>query len=75
MASESSAKAGSNAFRGNGASWCLALRAESRKEDRDEGRRGVVGLDVREREFGRLAASLGVVDILRRCLAPIQIID
>ncbi|KAH8670473.1 hypothetical protein BGZ61DRAFT_459437 [Ilyonectria robusta] len=53
MASESSAKAGSNAFRGNGASPSPALRAESRKEERDEGRSGVVGRDVRERELER----------------------
>ncbi|KAH6989451.1 hypothetical protein BKA56DRAFT_575809 [Ilyonectria sp. MPI-CAGE-AT-0026] len=53
MASDSSAKAGSNAFRGNGASPSPALRAESRKEERDEGRSGVVGRDVRERELER----------------------
>lgn len=64
MASESSAKAGSNAFSGNGASCSPAPRADSRKDDRDEGRSGVVGRDVREREFERLLGSRGVVDIL-----------
>lgn len=50
-ASESSAKAGSNVFSGNeAASPCTLLRAESRNEERDEGRRGVVG---REREVER----------------------
>ena len=68
MASDSSANAGSNAFNGNGASWSPAPRAESRKEDRDEGRRGVVGLDVRERELERLLVSIGVVDMLRLCV-------
>lgn len=64
MASESSAKAGSNAFNGKGESWSPAPRAESRNEDRDEGLRGVVGRDVRERELERLWVSMGVVDIL-----------
>jgi hypothetical protein len=63
MASESSANAGSNAFSGNGASFSPAPRAESRKDDRDEGRRGVVGRDVRDRELERLLASSGVLDI------------
>lgn len=54
MASESSAKAGSKTLSGNGASTSPALRAESRNEDRDEGRSGVVGRDVRERELERL---------------------
>jgi hypothetical protein len=50
-ASESSAKAGSNVLSGNEArSPCTLLRAESRNEERDEGRRGVVG---REREVER----------------------
>lgn len=68
MASESSAKAGSNAFSGNGASCSPAPRADSRKDDRDEGRSGVVGRDVREREFERLPGSRGVVDILATCM-------
>lgn len=63
MASDSSAKAGSNAFSGNGASCSPAPRADSRKDDRDEGRSGVVGREVREREFERLLGSRGVVDI------------
>ena len=65
MASESSANAGSNALRGNGASASPALRAESRKDDRDEGRSGVVGRDVRERELERLPPdSWNSVDIV-----------
>ena len=49
-ASESSAKAGSKAFSGKG-SWPSTLRwADSRKDEREEGRRGVVG---RERELER----------------------
>lgn len=54
MASDSSAKAGSKALRGKGASPSPALRAESRNDDRDEGRSGVVGREVWERELGRL---------------------
>ncbi len=53
MASDSSAKAGSNVLRGNGVSPSPAERAESRKDDRDEGRSGVVGRDVRVLELGR----------------------
>jgi hypothetical protein len=66
MASESSANAGSNVSSGNGASAPEPL-ADSRNEDREEGRSGVVGRDVRVREFDRCAllpwASVGV-DIL-----------
>lgn len=55
MASDSSAKAGSNVLRGNGSPpWTLSL-ADSRKDDREEGRSGVVGRDVWEREVGRFA--------------------
>lgn len=54
MPSESSAKAGSNALRGNGASPSPASRAESRKDDRDDGLRGVVGREDLFRELGRL---------------------
>lgn len=55
-ASDNSAKAGSKVFRGKG-SWPSTLRwADSRKEDRDEGRRGVVGRD-RELERARLVVS------------------
>ena len=51
MASDSSAKPGSKALRGKEAvSPCTLDRAESRKDDREEGRRGVVG---REREVER----------------------
>jgi formylglycine-generating enzyme required for sulfatase activity len=50
-ASDNSAKAGSNVLSGNEAeSPCTLLRAESRNEERDDGRRGVVG---REREVDR----------------------
>ncbi|KAK8922341.1 hypothetical protein VCV18_006395 [Metarhizium anisopliae] len=53
IASESSAKAGSKAFSGNSAPPPRTLRAESRKEDREDGRSGVVGLELRAREFER----------------------
>jgi hypothetical protein len=56
MASESSAKAGSKALRGNGASPCVLSLADSRKDERDDGRRGVVGRDVRVRDVERLRA-------------------
>ena len=55
MASDSSAKAGSKVFSGNGASPETLSRADSRKEERDEGRSGVVGRDVRVLEPERLA--------------------
>lgn len=51
MASESSPNWGSKALRGNGASL-LAL-AESRKDDREEGRKGVVGRDTLFRDVER----------------------
>jgi hypothetical protein len=53
MASESSAKAGSKVLRGNEPGASREPRAESRNEDRDEGRRGVVG---RFREAERLCS-------------------
>jgi hypothetical protein len=53
MASESSPKAGSNALSGKAAS-SPAIRAESRNEDLDDGRSGVVGRGVRGRELDRL---------------------
>lgn len=53
MASESSANAGWNAFRGNEPSASRAPRAESRNDEREEGRRGVVG---RVRELERLCS-------------------
>lgn len=59
MESDSSAKAGSNAFRGKSPSPPLAPRAESRKEERDEGRNGVVGREVCVREAGRCSGELG----------------
>jgi len=55
IASDSSAKAGSNALSGNDASPLTLSRAESRNEDRDEGRSGVVGRDERVRELDRFA--------------------
>lgn len=55
MASDSSAKAGSKVLSGNDASPETLFRAESLKEDRDEGRRGVVGREVRDRELDRFA--------------------
>ena len=60
MASDSSAKAGSNALSGNDASVPPALRAESRNDEREEGRRGVVGREVRDLELERLSADRGV---------------
>jgi len=66
-ASASSAKAGSKALSGNGSPPPLMLRcADSRKDERDEGRSGVVG---REREVERgLRASSGLgPDIVVGC--------
>ena len=60
MASASSAKAGSNAFKGKEAlgPW-MDSRADSRREEREEGRRGVVGrLGVRGREVERWWAGV-----------------
>lgn len=59
MASESSANASSNALRGNGASPFPAFLAEPRNDERDEGRKGVVGRGVRERAPERLAFESG----------------
>ena len=53
IASASSPNAGSNVFSGNEAPPATLSLAESRKEEREEGRRGVVGRDVREREVDR----------------------
>lgn len=65
MASDSSPKAGSNAFKGNEPSSSPALRAEPRKDERDAGRSGVVGRGVRVREFERLPPDQGVsVDMI-----------
>jgi hypothetical protein len=67
MASDSSAKAGSNVLSGNEAeSPCTLLRAESRNDERDDGRRGVVGRDrevdrVRRCELGGCGSSEGIV--------------
>lgn len=70
MASDSSPKAGSNALRGKELASPPALRAESRNDDRDEGRRGVVGRGVRVRELERLSLDPGTsVDMVlqKRC--------
>lgn len=78
MESESSAKAGSNALRGNAASLPPAPRAESRKEERDEGRNGVVGRDVRVREADLGSAEPGAsADMFRPKLleSRVSIID
>lgn len=55
-ASESSANAGSKVFRGKGSLPSTLRWADSRNEEREEGRRGVVGRD-RDVERGRLALS------------------
>lgn len=57
MASESSANAGSKVFSGNGASPTTLSRADSLKDDRDDGRSGVVGRDVRVRDVDRFRPS------------------
>lgn len=58
MASDSSAKAGSKVLRGKGASpWTLS-RADSRNDERDDGRSGVVGREVRVREVERFRVEL-----------------
>lgn len=57
MASESSAKAGSNVLRGKGASPCTLSRADSLKDEREEGLSGVVGREVRVRDVDRLRAE------------------
>lgn len=55
MASDSSAKAGSNALRGkdSGLPPVVLARADSRNDEREEGRSGVVGREVRVREVER----------------------
>lgn len=66
MASESSANAGSNVARGNASAFgpVLAL-ADSRKEEREDGRNGVVGRDVLERDVDRPRALLwGSLDMM-----------
>ena len=59
MASENSANAGSKVASGNGASPVVLSRADSRNEERDEGRRGVVGRELRVREVERARLPLG----------------
>lgn len=75
-ASDSSPKAGSNSFKGNEPSPSPALRAESRKEDRDDGRSGVVGRELRVLELGRLSLASGmlsdIIHLLPRSLAADQ---
>lgn len=53
MASDSSAKAGSKALRGNDGPPPVLALAESRKEERDEGRNGVVGRETLVRDVER----------------------
>lgn len=53
MASDSSAKAGSKALRGNEGPLLAIALADSRKEERDEGRRGVVGRETLVRDVER----------------------
>lgn len=55
-ASESSANAGSKTFNGKGSLPSTLRWADSRKEEREEGRRGVVGRD-RDVERGRRTLS------------------
>jgi hypothetical protein len=55
--SASSANAGSKVFNGKGASCCALDLADSRNDDREEGRRGVVGRDARDFEFERLMSE------------------
>lgn len=63
MESDNSAKAGSKAFKGNGAlSPCTLDLADSRNEEREDGRRGVVGrlLDV---DRARRCLSSGIATV------------
>lgn len=53
MASDSSAKAGSKALRGNAPSLPDPPLAESRRDEREEGRRGVVGREALVRDVDR----------------------
>jgi hypothetical protein len=65
--SANSANAGSKTLSGNGASWSALFRADSRKDDRDEGRSGVIGRGVRGLETDRFLPSSqpGLMVILR----------
>lgn len=69
MASESSAKDGSKTFKGNASAPPLVLaRADSTKDERDEGRSGVVGREVRVRELDRWRAEgRALADIAEAC--------
>lgn len=58
MASDSSANAGSKVLSGNGAPPVTLSRADSRNEDREDGRSGVVGRDVRVRDVERVRLVL-----------------
>lgn len=53
MASDSSAKAGSKALRGKAPSPAEPRLAESRRDEREEGRRGVVGREALVRDVDR----------------------
>lgn len=59
MASESSAKAGSKAFRGNGVSPSAPALADSRNDERDDGRSGVVGREVLARGSSDAIITVG----------------
>lgn len=71
MASDSSPNPDSNALSGNDASPETLPLADSRKEDREEARSGVVGRDVRVREvdLARLPSSPAISLVVRmyRC--------
>jgi hypothetical protein len=58
IASDSSANAGSKVLRGNEASPETLSRADSRNEERDDGRSGVVGREVRVRDVERARLAL-----------------
>lgn len=53
MASDSSAKAGSKALSGKAPSLAEPPLAESRRDEREEGRRGVVGREALVRDVDR----------------------
>lgn len=75
MASDSSAKAGSKALRGNNGPPPVLALADSRKEERDEGRSGVVGREALVRDVERFLSCdmvlvfVVVVGYWRGCVA------
>lgn len=70
MASDSSAKAGSKALRGNDGPPLVLALADSRKEERDEGRSGVVGRETLVRDVERFRSCdmilVSIVVVYRR---------